>query len=193
MEIIDIIIAVLLVIGLIAGLKDGFVKQVAGLVGFVAGLLVGKALYLSVAAELTPLLGTSEKTTQIIAFVLIMVLVPLIFSVIAWLISKLLKSVGLGWLNRLGGGIVGMIEYALIAGLIIVGIESFDTHNVIVSKETKENSVFYYALGNTTGLLIKDVKEQIADWKERHGEAATDDADGCKEAKPDLQSFEEVI
>lgn len=193
MEIIDIIIAVLLVIGLIAGLKDGFVKQVAGLVGFVAGLLVGKALYLSVAAELTPLLGTSEKTTQIIAFVLIMILVPLIFSVIAWLISKLLKSVGLGWLNRLGGGIVGMIEYALIAGLIIVGIESFDTHNVIVSKETKENSVFYYALGNTTGLLIKDVKEQIADWKERHGEADADDADGCKEAKPDLQSFEEVI
>ena len=192
MGIVDIIIAILLVVGLVAGLKDGMVKQVAGLVGLVAGVLVGKALYLSVAAELTPVLATSEKTTQIIAFALIMVLVPLIFSAIAWLISKLLKSVGLGWLNRLGGGIVGIIEYALIAGLLITGIESFDTYDVIISKEKKESSVFYYALYNTTGLLIKDVKEQIADWKERHGEEA-DDADECPKSNPDLQSFEEVL
>ena len=36
MELIDIIVAVLLVIGLITGIKDGLVKRVLGLVGLIA-------------------------------------------------------------------------------------------------------------------------------------------------------------
>lgn len=203
MEIVDIIIAVLLVIGLIEGIKDGLVKQVAGLVGLVAGLLIGKALYLKVADQLTPFLGTSEKTTQIIAFALIMVIVPLAFSLIAWLISKLLHSVGLGWVNRLLGAAVGAVKYALIAGLIITGIESFDSHGLLISQEKKDSSIFYYPLYNTTGILIKDVKEQIEVWKETHGEDADVNAaePECEDEQPtsaepdpssDLQSFEEA-
>ena len=41
MQTIDIIIAVLLVIGLVSGLRDGAVKQVAGLAGLIGGLLIG--------------------------------------------------------------------------------------------------------------------------------------------------------
>lgn len=199
MEILDIIVLVLLVIGLITGMKDGLVKRVLGLVGLVAGLIIGKKIYLSVAEKLMPFLGMSEKTTQIIAFALILIIVPLIFSLIAWLIGNMLKTAGLGWVNRLLGGIIGIITNALFVGLIFVGIESFDTHEVMLSKEKKEASLFFYPLYQSTGLLIKDVRTQIERWKEAHAEEAedagntenSDDAD--KSDKKDLQSFEEVV
>lgn len=211
MGLLDIIVTIILVAGLITGIKDGLVKRVLGLGGLIAGIIIGKRIYLSVAAKLTPLLGTSEKTTQIIAFALILIIVPLIFSLIAWLIGNLLKTAGLGWVNRLLGGIIGVITNALIAGLFFIGIESFDTHEVLLSQEKRDASVFYYPLYRTTGLFIKDVREQIEHWKETHSEEPEDsetdedvkDSDNPEDSdtsgkteesgKKQLQSFEEVV
>ena len=199
MELIDIIVTILLVIGLITGIKDGLVKRVLGLAGLIAGLIIGKKIYLSVAAKLTPFLGTSEKTTQIIAFALILIAVPLIFSLIAWLIGNLLKTAGLGWVNRLLGGFIGVITNALVVGLFFVAIESFDTHEALLSHEKKEASLFFYPLHQTTGLFIKDVRAQIEHWKEMHDEATDEESDEKTEEpeenteKPELQSFEEIV
>lgn len=205
MELIDIIVAVLLVVGLVTGIKDGLVKRVLGLAGLIAGLIVGKKIYLSVAAKLTPFLGTSEKTTQIVAFVLILIAVPLIFSLIAWLIGNLLKTAGLGWVNRLLGGIIGVITNALVIGLLFIGIETFDTHESLLSHEKKDASLFFYPLYRSTGLFIKDVREQIDHWKETHPDDAedSDDAENSgksgksgtsgKTQKKQRQSFEEVV
>lgn len=194
MEVIDIIIIVLGVIGLIDGFKDGFIKELAGLVGLVGGILLARKLYLSVAVSLTPMLGTSEKTTQIIAFILIMLVVPMACSVIAWLISKLLKSVGLGFVNRLLGGVLGVAKMAIFAGLLITGIEAFDFGGKIISPERKEASALYYPLYHTTGVLIKDVKEQIDRWQETNGDDADADGETSAEADEDaLQPFEKVI
>jgi len=198
MEIIDIIVIVLLVIGLISGIKDGLIKRVMGLAGLIAGLLIGRAIYLSVAARLTPILGTSEKVTQVIAFALILIVVPLIFSLIAWLISNLLKTVGLGWVNRLLGGVIGAVMNAIIVGLVFMGIESFDVHEHLITHEKKEASLFYQPLCNMSSVLLKDVREQIDQWKEENasdGEEPADNADDPleKKEKPELQSFEEVV
>lgn len=174
---IDIIIAILLLIGVIAGLKEGFVKQIAALVGLVAGLLVGKMLYLTVAEQIQPFLHMSEKTVQVIAFVLILIVVPLIFSLLAWLIGRVLKSVGLGILDRVLGACVGILKYALLAGVIITGIELFDTSEFIVKKEKKEASIFYYPLYKTTDLFFKEAKAKIQDWTEQQAEEEESECD----------------
>lgn len=198
MEVIDIIIAIIIAVGFIGGLKDGLVKQAAGLVGLVAGLLLSKKLYLSVAATLNPLLGMSERTTQIVAFILILIVVPLLFSLVAWLISKLLKSVGLGWVNRLLGGVAGILEHAVIVGLIITAIESFDFTGHLISQEKKDASVLYYPIYNVTGVLINDVREQIEDWKQEQKDKEADpetlDAkDETEDVDTPMPSFEEVV
>ena len=194
MEVIDIIIAILLAIGFVGGLKDGLIKQAAGLVGLVAGLLLGKKLYLSVAAELTPLLGMSEHTTQVLAFVLILIVVPLLLSVVAWLISKFLKGIGLGWVNRLLGAVIGVLKYALLVGLVLTAIESFDFTGRLISQEKKDASVLYYPIYNVTGVLIDDVRERVDAWKQEQestDDVLTRDKDG--DSKPSMPSFEKTI
>lgn len=161
METIDVIIAVLLAVGLISGLRDGLVKQVAGLAGLIGGLLLGRAFYMPVGAWLTGLFGMSVEAAHITAFVLILILVPLLFSLVGWLVSKILSAICLGWINRLLGGLVGVLKFALFAGVIITGIEIFDQRDSLIAEEQKEASVLYYPIYDATGIFFDGIKEEL--------------------------------
>ena len=161
METIDIIIAVFLALGLISGLRDGLLKQVAGLAGFIGGLLLGRTFYMPLGAWVTTTFGMSVKAAHITAFVLILVVVPLLFNLVGWLVSKLLKAICLGWVNRLLGGLVGVLKFALFAGIVITGIEFFDKHDGLISEEKKEASVLYYPIYDATGIFFNGIKEEL--------------------------------
>ena len=163
MQTIDIIISVLLVIGLISGLRDGLVKQVAGLAGLIGGLLLGRAFYMPLGEWLASVLGISAEAAHITAFILILVIVPLLFSLVGWLVSKLLKAICLGWINRLLGGLVGVLKFALLAGVLITGIEFFDKHDAIVSEAKKEASIFYYPIYDATSFFFDEIKDEFED------------------------------
>ena len=161
MQSIDIIIAAMLLIGLISGLRDGLVKQVAGLAGLIGGLLLGRAFHMPVGDLLTDTFGMSVQTAHVTAFILILIVIPLLFSLVGWLVSKLLKAICLGWANRLLGGIVGILKFALLAGVIITGIEFFDKQDTFISEQKKTDSVLYYPIHEATGLLFDGLKEEL--------------------------------
>ena len=161
MQTIDIIIAVLLVIGLISGLRDGLVKQVAGLAGLIGGLLLGRAFYMPLGEWMASVLSISDEAARITAFILILVIVPLLFSLVGWLVSKLLKAICLGWINRLLGGLVGVLKFALLAGVLITGVELFDKHGAIVPEDKKEASIFYYPIYDATSFFFDGIKEEF--------------------------------
>ena len=161
MQPIDIIISVLLIVGFIGGLRDGIVKQVVGLAGLICGLLIGRECYMSVGEWLTSAFGLSVRTAHITAFVLILVIVPLLFNLVGWLISKFLSVIKLGWINRLLGGVVGTLKFVIFVGIAIIGIEFFDQSNTIVSKEQKEASVLYNPIHKTTGIFFGHIKQEL--------------------------------
>lgn len=161
MQTIDVIIAVLLVIGLVGGLRDGAVKQVAGLAGLVGGLLIGRAFYMPVGEWLTATFGMSAEVAHVTAFILILVVVPLLFSMIGWLVSKILHAICLGWVNRLLGAAVGVLKYALFVGVIITGIEFFDKNDALISESNKEASVLYYPIHQATSIFFDGIRQEI--------------------------------
>ena len=83
MTTIDIIILVILGAGAIVGFAKGFLRQLAGLLGLVAGLLIAKALYATVAERIFLPLTDSLTVAQGIAFVIIWLAVPLAFLLLA--------------------------------------------------------------------------------------------------------------
>ncbi len=163
MQTIDIIISVLLVIGLISGLRDGLVKQVAGLAGLIGGLLLGRAFYMPVGEWLGTTFGISADASHITAFILILIVVPLLFSLVGWLVSKILSAICLGWINRILGGLVGVLKFALFAGIVITGIEFFDKHDTLVSEKKKEASALYYPIYDATSIFFNGVKEELGE------------------------------
>lgn len=119
MATIDIIILAMIGVGVIMGLMKGFVKQMASIVGLIAGLLMARALFGIVAERLAPVLGTSTTVAQVLAFILIWIAVPLGFAFVASLLTKALDAVHLGWLNRWLGSGLGALKYMILIGLAI--------------------------------------------------------------------------
>ena len=161
MQTIDVIICVLLVIGLISGLRDGLVKQIAGLAGVIGGLLLGRMFYTPVGEWLATAFGMSEEASRVVAFIVMLLVVPLLFSLLGWLVEKLLRAVSLNWVNRLLGGLVGILKFALFAGVIITGIEFFDPRNMLLAEEKKEASVLYYPLRDVTGIFFDGLRQEL--------------------------------
>ena len=159
MSTIDIIISVVLLLGLITGLRAGLIKQITSLLGLIAGMFLGRILYIPVGDWLMDFLNTSMEIARGVAFVLILVGVPLLFSFVGWLVSKILGVIKLGWLNRLLGAFLGVLKYALLVGIIITGVEIFDAQSTFIVKEKKKASVLYYPLYGITGFFLDEVVE----------------------------------
>ena len=151
MATIDIIILAMIGVGVIMGLIKGFVKQMASIVGLIAGLLMARALFGIVAERLAPVLGTSTTVAQVFAFV-------------ASLLTKALDAVHLGWLNRWLGSGLGALKYMILIGLAIHVIEYIDPNNEMISATKKKESVLYYSMRDLSGIffpVFKNVTEQL--------------------------------
>jgi membrane protein required for colicin V production len=166
MEVIDIIILVLIGIGVIQGLMKGSIKELASIVGFVAGLLLARALFGTVAEQLAPALGTSITVAQILSFILIWVAVPIGCSLIASVLTKALEVVHLGWLNRLMGALLGAAKAMLLIGIGIYVLEYVDPKSEMLSKTTKKASVFYSPMKELVDQCLPVVKDMTDDIKD---------------------------
>ena len=164
MATIDIIILIIVGLGFLFGIKKGFIKQLATLLGVIAGLLAAKILYVSLAEKISPILNDSVTLSQTIAFIAIWIAVPLAFSLIASMLTKALEIVSLGWLNRLLGAVLGALKYLLLLSILISVIEFIDSDNKLINRTSKEESVLYYPMKDFAGLFFpaaKQVTEQI--------------------------------
>lgn len=146
------------------GLVRGFVKQLASIVGLLVGLLMARALFAQVGESLAPTLGTSTTVAQMLAFVLIWVLVPVLFMAFASLLTRVLEAVRLGSINRLLGGVLGMLLYATLAGVAIQVVEFADPNDRFISKREKRESKLYRPIRKAYGEffpVFKNVTEQL--------------------------------
>lgn len=159
MTTIDIVILIVLGAGAIMGFTKGFLKQLAGLLGLVAGLLIAKALYATVAERFFLPLTDSLTVAQGIAFVVIWLAVPLAFLLLATLLTKAMEAVALGWVNRLLGAGLGLLKSALLVSLLICVVEYIDSDNTLLKRTKKQESVLYYPMEKFAGIFLPAARE----------------------------------
>ena len=159
MTTIDIIILIALGAGVIVGFMKGFIRQLASILGLIVGLLAAKALYTSLAVKLCPTVTDSMTVAQILAFIIIWIAVPLIFTLVASVLTKALEAVSLGWLNRMLGAGLGALKYLLLVSLVICVIQFIDSDSQLISQTMKEQSLLYYPMESFAGIFFPAAKE----------------------------------
>ena len=159
MTTIDIIMLIALGAGVIIGFMKGFIRQLASILGLIVGLLAAKALYTSLAVKLCPTVTDSMTVAQILAFVIIWIAVPLIFTLVASVLTKAMEAVSLGWLNRLLGAGLGALKYLLLVSLVVCVIQFIDTDSQLISQTKKEESLLYYPMERFAGMFFPAAKE----------------------------------
>lgn len=110
---VDWLIVAFLLGSVIGGFAEGFVRTVVGLIALAVGFLVAAWFYGSAAGAIQPHVH-NQTVANMIGFMSIFGLVGIAGAIIGWLLSKLLKIVGLSWLDRLAGGAFGFVRGVLV-------------------------------------------------------------------------------
>lgn len=112
-------IAVIVIIGIatLIGLKIGIIKAVLTLAGVIVGVLLAGRFYVALADRLTFI--PQETLAKVVAFAAILIAVVLIASIIAGVLKWLASIILLGWVNRLGGALLGLIMGSILCGALL--------------------------------------------------------------------------
>ena len=113
----DILIAILIVVSIVGGLKAGIIKVLFT----IAGLIIGVVLAGNCSGALADKLGfiSDSRTAGIVAFILIMLVVMIVAAVLAFVIRKIASAVLLGWVNHLGGAVLGLLLGMIFCGALL--------------------------------------------------------------------------
>ena len=150
----DIVLAIPLLWLTFKGLRNGFIIELASLAALILGIFV--ALHFSFYAEgyLSDHFEISERYLYIISFVITFVVVAVIIYLIGKLIHKLFQIIALGLLNRIAGGIFGLLKAALVLSVLIYFLNGFDPGSKILKQEVKENSYLYEPIESIVPMII---------------------------------------
>lgn len=125
----DIVLLALLFGFVWAGFWYGLIQTLGGIVGVVAGAVIASRTY-SVAAGWLGGAGTRAGLGEWLSFSIIFVIVNRAVAIATGSVGKILNVVKVvpfvGSINRLAGALVGLVEGALVLGLIIAMAQRFD-------------------------------------------------------------------
>jgi len=147
MGLIDIILLIIIVAGAIRGFMRGFIHQLATIAGLIIGFLAAKALYMVVAEKLSMYIpSTSMTVLQVIAFIAIWLIIPLLFTILASFLTRTAEMLSLKAFNQFLGLLIGTVKWVLILGLLINVFDYLDADNRVMSQTRKEESLLYYPI-----------------------------------------------
>ena len=120
----DWFLAAIVLVSTIAAFMRGIIKVLFSLVGLVAGIVLASWNYLALAERLHNYLS-SFAAAEVVAFVAVLVVVTVVFSLAARLVRKGVSMVGLGFLDRLLGGAFGLARGALAGVALMMAVAAF--------------------------------------------------------------------
>ena len=119
----DIVLLVILAVSTVIGLKTGLIKAVLSLVGMIIGVILAGNYYVLLSERLTfiPHAGTAKIVAFAIILIVIMVIAAMLARFLKWATSLML----LGWVNRLGGAVFGLIMAGILCGAALAAWVKF--------------------------------------------------------------------
>lgn len=143
MNIVDVVLAIILLYGLVRGFFRGFFAELASLVGFIAG--VYGAIHFSYIFRdfLAERVTWDIYIVNLIAFAITFFLIVFIVSLTGNLLTKMVSLAMLGIINKLFGAAFGFIKVAFIASVVIMFFGSTNEDIELVDRETLDSSVLF--------------------------------------------------
>lgn len=157
MNIIDIVLGALLLFGLIRGAMKGLFVEIASLLALVLGVY-GAIHFSGFAAEiLESKLNWSEKTINIVAFAITFVIIVLVISLAGKALTKLADFAALGILNKLLGGIFGVLKIGLILSVLLIVFNKLNKTLSFMGQDDLEESVLYEPVKSLAPMIFPNI------------------------------------
>lgn len=120
----DILIIAIIAAGFLYGFLKGIISEIFALAGLVIGFIIAMRFSFIIKPYILPFVK-KEPFAMIISFILLFLLSAAVIIFIGIFFKKAAKFVHLSWLDRIIGGIFGIVKGVVIAGIISLIIFTF--------------------------------------------------------------------
>lgn len=141
MNYLDIIVLVLVGLAAFKGFMNGFVTELAMLIGLILGLYG--------AAKLSGLMADLLKDhfkpaiVETVGFLIIFLIIIILVMIFAKIVNGFVETLNLSFVNRLMGAIFGSVKALFVISVMFMVFNSFNGSYRLISDETKASSYCY--------------------------------------------------
>lgn len=173
--IIDLIVVILLVLAIIKGISKGLIVGIFSLIAVIIALAAALKLSAVTADYIGESVKLSETWLPLIAFALVFLVFLLLIRLGAKAIQKLVETIALGWLNRIGGAVFYIAIYISVFSILLFYADQLN----LLQPATKERSLTYSYVSpigpkaiNTLGRIIPIFRDMFTDLQEFFGKVS---------------------
>ncbi|MFL9845425.1 CvpA family protein [Flavobacterium rhizosphaerae] len=166
MEVTDIILGGILLYGLGRGIWKGFFVELASLLSLLLGLFIAVKFSGYLAGMLAEHVSWQPRYISITSFVLLFVAVIIGISLLAKTLTKMADATGLGFLNRIMGGVFGFIKMLLIVSILLNFFVKINRNHTIASREALQKSVLFYPVLQISAIIFPVLEVWFNEFKE---------------------------
>ncbi|RKX58402.1 MAG: hypothetical protein DRP29_06635 [Thermodesulfobacteriota bacterium] len=158
-----------IVLGIIAyfvirGILSGFIKTIFSFIGMITAFLFSGWLSLKINPYIAKFITNNPKLFPIIGVILSFIIIYLSFVFLGWLIIKILKTLNLGFVDRILGGLLGFIK----ACLLITFLYLLFTLSYPPIKKIVKKSYTYPLINYTLNISSRFIPKEWKDFLKTH-------------------------
>ena len=154
---IDLIVIVVLLYAFLKGFSNGLVNELASFLGLLIGAIISYSFSDDLSKIIDDYIEIDGQILNILSFILLFILTSLLFTIAGKYMTKLIKYISLGTINRLLGGIFSSLKFLIIIVSISMVINYFSELLAIeiIPSEQKNKSTVYPILISIGDLLLE--------------------------------------
>lgn len=159
MTLVDWAVVIIMIASVIAGMSQGFFRSICSLGGLILGLAIAAWNYDRLAQLFLPVLRI-PAIANAVGFLFIAFVIMVLAAMIGKLLSKTLKTVGLGWLDGIAGAIFGFFQGVVLVVVFILVIVAFFPQEQWLAESTLPR-MFFGALHVSTHVTPSELSSKV--------------------------------
>jgi membrane protein required for colicin V production len=165
MSFLDIVLAAFLGYAIYKGIKNGLFVEFASFVSLIVGIYMALKFSYVIRSFIASIFSWSPRTIQFASFVITLVLIVIAINLLGKFFTKIFSFAYLGWLNKLGGAVFSVLKISVLLGVVLSLVLKANYKEVLISKETQDNSYFFNPILKTSEVLLPVLTEWFKDLK----------------------------
>jgi membrane protein required for colicin V production len=129
----DCLFACIVLVSIGFAVTKGLVREITSLVALIAGFILAVLYYHSLGSTLVEFCRT-DSVANFFAFLIIFVGCLLVGAIVSLLINRFMKAASIKWIDRLLGGIYGLLRGWAIASILVVALIAFPVRESVIPR-----------------------------------------------------------
>ena len=146
----DLLFVVIILASVVLALTKGLVREIVSLVALVGGFALAVLYYRAPAAAFAEFSRT-ESIANLLGFMTIFVGCLLAGAVVSFAVNRILKAASIRWVDRLLGGVFGLLRGWAICSIMVVALIAFPINETFMARSQLAP---YMLAGARTAVLI---------------------------------------